>query len=264
MIKEILYPAISLGGLGLIFGIILGAASKKFKIEVDERVPLVREKLPGANCGGCGFAGCDAYAEAIVSGKAPANLCNIGGEKAAKAIGEVLGVEVKAADPVVAFVKCQGTCVKSKSKYDYHGLKSCHDALTLADVGPKACEYGCTGFGDCVKQCQFNAISVVDGIAVVDNELCTGCGSCAAACPKGIIELVPKKQSVKVACSSKDKGMDVKKVCTSGCIGCGICAKNCPNQAITVEDNIAHIDYSKCTNCGICVSKCPVKAIINK
>lgn len=260
---DILYPILSLGGLGLLFGLVLGYASKKFAVPVDPKVPLIRECLPGANCGGCGFAGCDAYAEAVASGAAAPNCCPIGGAPAAAKIGEVLGVTVDASEPKMAYVKCQGTCEKAKDNYKYYGLEDCQQAMNVPGAGAKSCSYGCLGYGSCVKACQFDAIDIVDGIAKVNKDNCVACGACVTACPKGIIELVPQKQKVFVTCNSKDKGLDVKGSCSVGCIGCTLCVKACPKEAITMVNNLSVIDYSKCVNCGLCEKKCPTKAILN-
>ncbi|ABK61239.1 RnfABCDGE type electron transport complex subunit B [Clostridium novyi] len=261
--KEILFPVLSLGGLGLLFGLILGYASKKFAVAVDPKVPLIRECLPGANCGGCGFAGCDAYSEAVANGSAPPNCCPIGGAPVAAKIGSVLGIEVDSSEPKVAYVKCQGTCEKAKEKYNYYGLKDCREAMNVPGAGSKACSFGCLGYGSCVSACKFDAIEIVDGIAKVNKDNCVACGACVSTCPKNIIELVPKKQLVIVSCNSHDRGLDVKNICSTGCIGCGLCAKACPKEAITMENNLPVIDYSKCVNCGLCAMKCPTKAIQN-
>lgn len=261
--NDILYPILALGGLGLLFGLVLGYSSKKFAVEVDPKVPLIREALPGANCGGCGYAGCDAYAEAVASGAAAPNCCPIGGAACAENIGSIMGLTVDASEPKVAYVKCQGTCEKAKDKYAYYGLIDCQEAMNVPGAGAKTCEFGCLGYGSCVKACAFDAIDIVDGIAKVNKENCVACGACIKACPKGIIELVPEKQKVFVACNSKAKGLEVKNACSVGCIGCGICAKACPKDAITMVNNLSVIDYSKCVNCGICAQKCPTKAILN-
>lgn len=263
-VKEILFPVLSLGGLGLLFGLLLGYANKKFKVEVDERIPKVRECLPGANCGACGFAGCDAYAEAVVSqGMAP-NLCIPGGSSSSEKISEILGVAVEAeSDPQVAYVKCKGTCDKAKKKAVYDGIQDCNMAVLAPGGGDKACEFGCLGLGSCVKACKFDALEIVDGIAKVNEEKCVACGACTEACPKGIIQLVPKKSKIRIQCNSKAKGKEVMDACTVGCISCGLCAKNCPKEAITMVNNLPVIDYDKCVNCGICANKCPKNCIEN-
>ncbi len=258
--ESILYPVLSIGGLGIIFGLILGFAGIKFKVEQDERIPLVRECLPGANCGGCGFAGCDAFSEAVVSGKAKTNGCPVGGAAVGAKVAKVMGLEAVEEEKMVAFVKCAGNCEVSSTKYNYYGLNDCAMENALAG-GAKGCSYGCLGDGNCVKACNFGAISVVDGVAVVDKEKCTSCGQCIAVCPKQLIELVPYKNSIHVACNSKDNGKTVRANCSAGCIGCTLCQKTCGNDAVHIENFLAKIDYSKCTECGACTEKCPTKAI---
>lgn len=259
--SNMIIAAIVVGVIGLCVGLILGLADKKFKVEVDERETLVRSMLPGNNCGGCGYPGCDGLAAAIVAGTAPVNACPVGGAPVAENIAGVMGVEAEQGERMTAFVKCAGTCDKTKRWYNYYGINDCRQASLLAGKGEKACDYGCLGYGSCVKACKFDAIHVVDGVAVVDKEKCVSCGACAAACPKHIIEVVPAKAKHLVQCNSNYKGKDVKAVCSVGCIGCGICAKQCETGAITLENNLAHIDYEKCTGCGKCAEKCPVKII---
>lgn len=260
-VASLVYPVVSLGGLGAVFGILLGYASKKFAVEVDPKVPLIREALPGANCGACGFAGCDACATAIVDGSAPPNACAVGGAASAERIGEILGLKVEVGERKVAFVKCGGDCEKSKEKYHYYGVMNCRDASMVPGGGSKACSYGCLGLGDCIKVCSFGALSIVNGIAVVDEEKCTSCGMCVGACPKGLIEVIPAANKVRVQCNSKDKGLDVKNACSAGCIGCTLCVKTCKFDAMKFENNLAKVDYEKCTQCKACALKCPTKAI---
>ena len=257
--QNVIYAVAVLFIMGIVFAILLGVAAKVFAVEVDERVPLVRECLPGANCGGCGFPGCDGLAAAIVEGRAPVNGCPVGGAAAAEKIAKVLGVEVAAGDRQVAHVYCNGGC-NAKDKANYEGLQDCNAAMRVAS-GPKACSFGCMGLGSCVKACAFDAIHIVDGVAKVDTDKCVACGKCVASCPNHLIELVPYKAEHLVQCSSHDKGKDVKSVCESGCIGCTLCTKQCEFDAIHMEDNLAVIDYEKCTNCGKCAEKCPVKVI---
>ena len=258
--QEIIVATLVIGVIGLVIGIALVAAGKKFYVAVDERVTQVRECLPGNNCGACGYAGCDAVASAIVSGEAPVNACPIGPASMVEKIGAIMGVEAEASMRKVAFVKCNGDCEHTSNKNNYVGIKDCR-AAALAGVSTASCDYGCLGFGSCVKACSLDAIHIVNGVAVVDTSKCKGCGMCAAACPKGLIEVVRADKTYAVRCSNKDKGPAVKKVCSAGCLGCKICEKQCEHEAIHVEGNVAHIDYDKCVGCGKCAEKCPAKCI---
>jgi electron transport complex protein RnfB len=249
-------------GVGLFIGLFLGFAAKTFEVKQDEREIQVREYLPGANCGGCGYPGCDGLAAAIAKGEAPANACPVANREAHTKIAEIMGTTVEEGVRKVAFVKCAGTCDKTEVKYEYYGVYDCKKAAVAPGKGNKKCSYGCMGFGSCVKVCAFDAIHIVNGIAVVDKEKCTGCSSCIAQCPNNIIELVPDTARHLVTCSSFDKGKDVKAACQAGCIGCKLCVKACEYDAIQVENNLASIDYSKCTNCGKCAQVCPVKVIV--
>ncbi len=246
--------------LGVLFGVILTIADKKFKVEVDPRVEAVRACLGGANCGACGYAGCDAVAAAIVEGKAPVNACPVCNAEAVKKIGDIMGVQAEAAERKVAYVHCAGTCDKTSVRCNYVGIHDCRAAV-LAGISVWECDYGCLGFGSCAEACKFGALRVENGVAIVDETKCAGCGKCAKACPKGLIELVPADKKIAVRCASHDRGPAVKKACTAGCLGCGICAKQCEHEAITVDGNLAHVDYTKCVGCGKCAEKCPVKVI---
>lgn len=257
---SIIYPITVLGGLGLLFGLGLSLASKAFSVERDPRIDEVRKVLPGANCGACGYPGCDGLASAIVAGEAPVDACNVGGAPVAEKIADIMGVNVTESVRYVATVLCQGDCNKAKEKYVYDGIMDCRAQNMLAG-GSKSCSYGCLGYGTCKDVCEFDAIQIIDGIAVIDKDKCTACKRCISVCPKGIIELIPYEQEVIVKCKSEDFGKTVRNNCNIGCIGCGICAKNCPREAIKLENNLAKIDYEKCVNCGICVEKCPTKAI---
>ena len=188
----ILIAAAVIAVVGIIVGIGLGLFGEKFKVEVDEKEVAIREELPGNNCGGCGFAGCDALAKAIAEGKAPANACPVGGAPVGEKIAAILGVSAGAAEKKVAFVRCKGTCDKVKTLYNYEGIDDCAKASVVPAGGPKACSYGCTGFGSCVKACQFDAIHVVDGVAVVDKEKCVACGKCVETCPAGAVKMGQK------------------------------------------------------------------------
>ncbi|NLL77718.1 MAG: RnfABCDGE type electron transport complex subunit B [Clostridiales bacterium] len=252
------------GGIGLFIGLFLGIAAIKFSVNVDEREAAVLDALPGNNCGGCGFPGCSGLAAAIAGGKAPVNACPVGGEEVGKVIAQIMGVEAEETVRKVAFVECQGDCDKTTVDFEYFGVKDCRMLAFVPNGGPKSCNYGCLGGGDCVAVCPFDAIHVVNGVALVDKEACKACGKCVEACPKDLIKLIPYDARYAVACSSKDKGKDTTKSCTVGCIGCQICKKNCPSEAVDIIDFNATIDYDKCTECGACMEKCPKKAILNR
>ncbi|RKD33195.1 RnfABCDGE type electron transport complex subunit B [Thermohalobacter berrensis] len=260
MVDSILYPILSLGGLGLLFGAGLAIASKVFAVEVDPKVEKIRAALPGANCGACGYPGCDGFANAVAEGKAPVNGCPVGGADTTEKIGEIMGVSAGAGEKKVARVICGGTCENAKEKYEYMGIKDCK-AASLVSNGSKSCEYGCLGLGTCVDVCPFDAIEIVDGIAKIDPDKCTACEKCIKACPKSVIELIPYSQNVVVECNSNEFGKDVKVKCTTGCIGCQLCVKACPFDAMEFENKLAKINYDKCTNCMICAEKCPTNAI---
>ncbi len=262
MLNDLLYPFLVLGGMGVLFGAGLAIASKVFEVKKDERIPSVRAALPGANCGGCGYPGCDALAEAIVNGDAPINGCPVGGSDTAMVIGGIMGESVGNSEPDVAVVLCNGDCEHAPNRADYYGVKSCTEAM-IASGGVKECRYGCMGLGSCVEACQFGALTLGEkGLPVVDVDLCTACGKCKETCPKGIISLLPYDQLVHVNCQSKAKGKVVRNACTSGCIGCRACTKVCDVAAITVTDNLAVIDPDICIQCGKCVEKCPTGAIV--
>ncbi len=258
-----------LGGLGLIFGLVLAAASKVFYVETDPRLELLNEALPGANCGGCGFAGCSAYAEAVLAGEAEIGLCGAGGNESAQAMAAVMGIEISEQVRKVALVRCSGyqvvdesgNATGAKRKGEYEGFKDCLAASKVGGNGPIACKYGCLGFGNCVKACKYDALSIVDGVAKVDSEKCVGCMVCAAACPRDLIIPVAYDKHVIIACASHAKGAVTVRGCSQGCIGCGLCTKICPHAAITVDKNLATIDYDKCTECGLCAAVCPKKLI---
>ncbi|MBO4212630.1 MAG: RnfABCDGE type electron transport complex subunit B [Clostridia bacterium] len=247
--------------IGVVVGILLGVLAEKFKVKTDERGPLVRECLAGANCGACGFAGCDAYAAAIVAGTAKPSLCPAADNKR---IGEIMGVDAKAAPKNVAFVRCSGTCRKTNANYNYLDVHDCRIAYLAPGHGSKKCAFGCCGFGSCAKVCPFDAIRIVDDLAVVDETKCTACGTCITACPNHLIEIIPADAKYVVRCSSRSRGKDVRDACADGCIGCGMCMRICEHGAITVTGNLARIDQEKCVGCGKCAEKCPSKIIIKR
>lgn len=266
---EIIIAIAVLGGMGLVFALILGVASKVFHVETDPRLEELNEALPGANCGGCGFAGCAAYAQAVLEGKAPVGKCAAGGDEAAHKMAAVMGVKPEKFERKVALVRCSGykhldadgKVTGARLKGDYEGLHDCLAATKVAGRGPLICKFGCLGFGNCTRACKYDAIHIVDGIAKVDQERCVGCLQCAAACPRNLIVPVNYDHKVVIACASKAKGAVTIRGCSSGCIGCGLCKKICPKDAIRVEENLAFIDYEKCDSCGLCATVCPKKLI---
>ena len=260
-ITGIIIAAAIVGGTGLFIGVFLGIAGKKFAVEVDEREEAITGVLPGNNCGGCGYAGCSGLAAAIVKGEAEVSACPVGGAPVAEKIAAIMGKEAGEAVRMTAFVKCAGTCEQTSQNYKYTGIEDCTMVNMVQNGGPKSCAYGCLGYGTCVKACPFDAIHIVDGVAVVDKEACKACGKCVAACPKKLVELVPYDQKRLVQCSSRDKGKEVTLACKTGCIGCRMCERVCENNAIIFEDNLARIDLAKCTDCGACALKCPKKII---
>lgn len=261
-INSILVAGGSLGAMGLLFGAGLAYASQKFAVEVDPRVVAVREAVPGANCGGCGYPGCDGFAVAVVAGEAPITGCPVGGPDCVAQIAQIMGMEAGSADKQVARVLCNGSSDKCKNKFDYDGFTDCRGAMVTLG-GPKTCTFGCMGLGTCERVCPFDAIHVNEetGLAVVDPEKCTACGICIEACPKNVIGYVPYSQFTIVDCMNVERGGHVKKNCGVACISCKMCERACPYDAIHVKDNLASIDYSKCTDCMMCVEKCPTKAI---
>ena len=267
---EILIGIAILGGLGLIFGLVLAAASKVFYVQTDPRLDALNECLPGANCGGCGYAGCGGYAEAVLNGEAAIGKCASGGNECAQAMAAIMGIKAEAVTRKVALVRCSGEKTYDKDgnlvsgakiKAHYEGFKDCLAASKVGGNGPLSCKFGCLGYGSCTKACKYGAIKVVNGVAHVDEDLCVGCMACAAACPRGLIIPVEPNRNVVIACNSMAKGAVTTRGCTVGCIGCGLCKNICPNGAITVANNLAVIDYSKCDNCGLCATVCPKKLI---
>lgn len=258
---NILITVLVMAALALVLGFALSFASKVFHVKKDPRFEQIVECLPGANCGGCGYAGCGDYAEKIISEGAPVNKCPVGAAKAAAEIAKIMGVE-NAGETVRmrAQVMCSGTNSLANRKYNYLGIDDCLSVAKLGN-GPKECAHGCIGLGTCVKVCNFDAIKVERGVAVVEYEKCVACGMCVNSCPQHLIRLIPFDADVWVGCNSHDKGPVVRSLCKVGCIGCGLCTKVCPTDAISVNEGVASIDYTKCINCGACVEKCPRKII---
>lgn len=251
--------------VGLTFGLILAFANKRFAVEVNPLIHIVEDILPKGQCGACGYAGCMAYAEAVViNPDVPPNLCAPGKAPVAKLVGELTGKAAPEMEPRVAHVKCAGSLDKAAKVYNYNGIQDCF-AASLMQGGQKGCQYGCLGFGNCAKACPFDALSMGDnGLPIVNLNKCTGCGKCETVCPKNVIDMMPVGAYVNVNCNSKDKGAQARKVCTISCLGCGICGKNCPHGAIKIENNLAvvdtHVCQEKCTE-STCIAKCPTKAI---
>ncbi len=259
----ILLPVLIVVLIGFVCAGILTLASKVFFVPVDETFTLLREQLPGANCGGCGYAGCDDYANALVEDNSiPCNKCTAGGPDVVAALAEILGVTAEAAEKEVAVVMCNGTREAAKPLMEYTGLKTCAAAKRFFG-GVNRCPYGCMGLGDCVAACEFDAISICDGVAVVNRDNCVACGACARACPNKLIRISPAKNLVVVQCHSTAKAADTRKSCSNGCVGCRKCSKVCKFNAIRIKDSLAFIEPEKCRNCGLCAKECPTGAILN-
>lgn len=256
---------VTMGLVGAVFGFVLAYANKKFAVELNPLIHLVEDILPKGQCGACGFAGCQAYAEAVVlRPDVPPNLCAPGKDAVAKRVAELTGKEAAPIEPRVAKVKCNCALGNENRKFSYSGIKDCA-AASMLHAGPKGCKYGCVGLGTCENACPFDAIKLnAEGLPVVDFEKCTGCAKCEAACPKKVIGMAPKNMRVSVYCSSKDKGLLAKKFCNIACIGCGICAKQCQHGAINMENNLPVVNVEICNKMcteSTCLTKCPTGAI---
>lgn len=260
---EIIIPILICLGIAVVCAVILTVSSLLFGVKEDEKFLAVRDALPGANCGACGYSGCDGYAHALADGKVTAtNLCVPGGDKASQDIAAILGVKAEKAVKKFAYVGCNGTCeaTKKDEKQLCSGFATCKDAAEHWE-GENVCTYACIGLGDCTAVCPNEAIVVKDGAAKVISSLCTGCGLCAKTCPHNVIRLLEEGSAIAIGCSNHDKGALTRKMCTNGCIGCTKCARTCQNGAITMEDNLPVVDYTKCTGCGLCADACPTHAI---
>lgn len=249
---DLLIPFAVIGAIGGFFGIMLGIAAKFWKVEKDERIDRILGHLPGANCGGCGYSGCGAFAEAVAKGNAPCNGCKACGAEEQEAISGIMGVAGGDTKKYVSVVACRGSV--AKKRHNFEGAQDCNSVVRLG--GDKLCPYSCIGLGSCVASCKFGALKLENGVPVIDEEKCTACGACARICPKGLFK-IQEKESIAVSCSSKDMGKRVRSYCENGCIGCRICEKVCESGAIKVEGNLPVIDAEKCTRCGKCVEKCP-------
>ncbi len=261
MENTIIIAVLIIGGVAAIAALAIGVISKLFAIKENQLKLDIEASLPGANCGGCGFPGCAGYAQAVADGKAEPNECAPGGPDTVKKISALLGKEASIKETEIARLACYGQNNSCGTRYNYGGLKSCA-AAALLNGGPKACPFGCMGFGDCVTVCQFDAMWMgEDGLPHFNEDKCTGCGMCVKACPKKLISLQVKSRSVFLRCSSTDGAKEVRSYCSVGCIGCGLCAKKCPEGALTMKDNLPVWDWTKCTSCGICAEVCPKKII---
>jgi electron transport complex protein RnfB len=255
-----LAPILTLTGLGLFFGLMLALASKKFAVAQDARIEEIINRLPGANCGACGMAGCSRFAEALVKKEVAIDNCKACSEEVVSEIAGILGVKLSVAEKKVASLRCHGG-KKAKDKFVYQGLKDCQAAAQLLG-GQKLCSWACLGFGNCQRACPFGAIQMSpEGLPVVDSGLCTGCGRCVEACPRDLMVLIPAKGKVYVGCSCHYQAKEVVRTCEVGCIACKKCEEICPVGAIKVVENLAQIDYDKCTSCGKCIEVCPRKII---
>ena len=254
--NEIVLAVVLVTVIGLFSGIVLSLASVVMAVPKDEKQEQIRSALPGANCGACGFSGCDGYAAALASGSAAPGLCTVGGVKTAQEIAGILGVGSVSVERRAAVVRCLGSDDNTSDRAFYEGIQSCA-AAALASGGPALCRYGCIGLGDCVRVCEYGALSVRNGVAMVNPERCVACGKCAKACPKGLISVIPVKKQAIVLCASCGKGAVTMKSCKVGCIGCMRCEKVCESDAVHVSDFLARIDPEKCIGCGKCVSVCP-------
>ncbi|WP_321289903.1 Fe-S cluster domain-containing protein [uncultured Sunxiuqinia sp.] len=267
MSDTIIYTMIALSAIGILAAVILYLVAQKFKVYEDPRIDEVENALPGANCGGCGYAGCRAFAEACVKENELSSLfCPVGGNDCMGGVADILGLEAIAQDPKIAVVRCNGTCEHRPKTNQYDGATSCAVASSLY-AGDTGCQYGCLGHGDCVAACDFDAIHMNQetGLPEVVDDKCVACGACVEACPKTLIELRkrgPKDRKIYVSCRNEDKGGVAKKSCEVACIGCSKCFKVCPFDAITMNNNLAFIDSDKCKLCRKCVVECPTNAII--
>ncbi|MDR1787184.1 MAG: RnfABCDGE type electron transport complex subunit B [Treponema sp.] len=248
--------------LAFALGLALGFFKRVFAVKENPLAASLRALLPGANCGACGFPGCDGYAAALAAGSAEANKCSVGGQAVAEQLGALLGVDA-AVIPMVSLVACRGFRDKALPRGEYTGVRSCR-AAKISCGGTKLCSWGCAGFGDCIKVCPFDAIAMgPEGVPVIDPAKCTGCKKCASECPQFLIRTISRGQKIAMPlCSNRNPvRAQVARYCKSGCIKCEMCVKNCPQKCITMQNGIPAIDPKGCTACGVCVGKCPTKVL---
>lgn len=254
--------AVAMAALGILFAVALAVAGKYLKVEIDPRIEKITELLPGANCGGCGYAGCAGYAEAVVKDGVDPSLCAPGGGECARMIAAVMGLTASEQTKKYAVVQCQGCDSQSQTRFDYAGVRDCA-AANMTAGGGKACMQGCLGFGNCARACPFGAIVMRDGLPVILEEKCVACGKCVEACPRNIVTILPSYNCVHVRCLNTDKGAQARKICNFACISCKKCEKVCKFDAVHVQNFLACFDYNKCVSCGACVKECPQSCIVN-
>lgn len=260
--NPILIAILILAAIGVVAAALLVLADRFMSVPVDETFTKIRECLPGANCGGCGYAGCDGYANALADGsEKEINKCAAGGQTTLDALAAATGQEAGEMEKKVAFVRCRGTSDVTEKKEEFYGQKTCKAAKLLFG-GDGACAFGCIGYGDCAAACTEQAINIINGLAHVNENRCMGCGVCTKTCPQGIMVMVPAEHPSMVACMNHEKGPIVNKNCKNGCIGCGLCVKKCEYGAIRLEKNLAVIDMEKCNGCNACKEACPKKCIL--
>lgn len=260
---SILTAILAMAFLGLVLSIVLGLAAKVFYVYVDPRIERINDALPGANCGGCGYAGCNDFAEAIVNLGIDPGRCVAAGASTTEACCSIMGVSAELGERYVARIFCQGDDEKAAKRFVYDGALDCGAAI-VSTGGDKACQFGCVALGSCVRACPFDALSMgANGLPVVDEALCTGCGNCVQACPRDIPGLIPISQKTANLCSTHDAGKVVKQVCSNGCIGCSVCKKKCPEEAITMQDKLAVVDPAICSGQGVCIEKCPTGSMVS-
>ena len=257
---SILLAIIVVSGIGALCAGVLSVVSKIMAVKEDARFAKIQAILPGANCGACGFPGCDGYATALLEESTKTNLCLLGGKKVAENLCIALDMPFESVQKQFAVVHCWGDMEANKRKMEYQGIHNCRAAKLLYG-GSGMCTFGCLGMGDCIAVCPKQALHRGNGIICIDPQSCIGCGLCTKTCPNDLISLIPQKATVFVACSNTEKGALVREKCSHGCIACKKCEKECPVQAIRVENNLARIDYKKCTGCGHCVEVCPTRCI---
>lgn len=260
---EILTPVVVLSAMGIVIAVLLGVISKLTYVPVDPKIAQIEEALPGINCGACGYPGCSGCAAAIANEEAPVNACVVGGDDTAAVVADIMGKTASGGEKYVASVKCQGDCDHTRELFEYDGVSSC-TVMTYTFGGNKSCNYGCVGCGDCYDVCDFDAIRIVNGVAVIDKDKCTQCMKCIEVCPKKIIELVPYSAPAQVKCKNPEMGKAVSKNCTIGCIGCTLCAKLAPNE-FAMDGKLAHATYHPdydIEKAKAAAAKCPAKCIV--